>query len=131
MLLGPTPLAILRHQDGGQNCTFLYTQPSTKFHVCEREDFIMVFRSSYGSAYDECCAAGTNSSSMRAAIDAAWAADPTLDRSGIVVRILGPIVILEGYLSAREHRDIAVRIATAVAGAGRVQDRMLYRYSAQ
>ena len=91
----------------------------------------MVFRSSSGPAYDECCAAGTNSSSIRAAIDAAWAADPTLDRSGIVVRILGPIVILEGYLSAREHRDIAVRIAAAVAGTSRVQDRMLYRYSAQ
>lgn len=83
-----------------------------------------------GSAHDNSCAAGSNSFSMKASITASWAADPELDSSGIVISILGPIVVLEGYLSVKDHRTVAVRIAEAVVGVGNVRDRMLYRYSA-
>ena len=91
----------------------------------------MVIRHENSRMHDDCCGAGANSSSIKASIAAAWAADPQLDSSGIVIKVLGPIAVLEGYLSATDHRDVAIRIAEVVVGAGNVQDRMLFRYSAE
>lgn len=95
------------------------------------EDLAMVIRFEDITGHDDRCGAGSNSASVKAAIHAAWAAEPGLDSSGLTVTVLGPITILEGYLSARDDRDAAVRVAEAVVGNGRVRDRMMYRYSAQ
>lgn len=90
----------------------------------------MIIRFENSGSHDGWCQAGSSTSSMLAALAAAIAADPSVDGESVTVRMLGPIVILEGYLSAKAHRATVFRIAEQIAGQGRVQDRMLCRHHA-
>jgi osmotically-inducible protein OsmY len=50
-----------------------------------------------------------------------------LDSTEITVTVLGPYVILEGFVRAREDLERATDIAEEVVGRGHVQARMLRR----
>jgi osmotically-inducible protein OsmY len=87
----------------------------------------MVTRFDSSGAHDDCCAAGHSASSTKASVSAALAADASFVSEEIEVRVLGPVVVLEGYVAIRSDREKAVRVAEAIVGLGKVQDRMLCR----
>jgi osmotically-inducible protein OsmY len=54
-------------------------------------------------------------------------ANPDLDSSGISMRMLGPVMLLEGYINSYADRERAISIAALFVGPENVQDRMLGR----
>ncbi|NEJ73415.1 BON domain-containing protein [Rhizobium phaseoli] len=77
--------------------------------------------------HQDCCSQGHSAASTIATISAALSADPDIDSSAIEMRVLGPIVLLEGYISKITDREKAIAIAAMVVGLENVQDRMLSR----
>ncbi|MFK0332958.1 BON domain-containing protein [Rhizobium sp. NPDC090275] len=78
--------------------------------------------------HEDWCLQGHGSASTIATIRAALSAEPDIDSSAIKVHMIGPVVILEGYISNTAHRDSAIAIAAMVVGFGNVHDRMLSHY---
>ncbi|SCB57025.1 BON domain-containing protein [Rhizobium aethiopicum] len=81
--------------------------------------------------HEERCSEGHSSASTIATISAALSADPDIDSSAIEIRMLGPVVLLEGYISRAADRDKAISIAAMIVGWENVQDRMLSRLPMQ
>lgn len=79
--------------------------------------------------HEGCCTQGHSSASAIATIQAALSAEPDMDSSAITVRMIGFVVVLEGYISNAAHRDKAIAIAAMVVGFENVHDRMLSRFS--
>ncbi|WP_027687053.1 BON domain-containing protein [Rhizobium leguminosarum] len=84
---------------------------------------------SYG--HEECCSQGHSSASTIATIDAALSADSNIDSSAIQIRMLGPVVLLEGYITNTADREKAISLAAMIVGQENVQDRMLSRFPMQ
>ncbi|MBY5783883.1 BON domain-containing protein [Rhizobium leguminosarum] len=51
-----------------------------------------------------------------ATIEAALSADPDIDSTAIEIRMLGPVVRLEGYITNAADRDKAISLATMIVG---------------
>lgn len=81
--------------------------------------------------HDECCSQGHSSASTIATIQCALSVDPDIDSSAITIRMLGPVVVLEGYITNAADRDKAISIAAMIVGFHNVQDRMLSRIPSQ
>lgn len=81
--------------------------------------------------HEECCSQGHSSASTIATIQAALAADSDIDSSAIAIQMLGPVAILEGYITSADDRDRAISIAAMVVGSENVRDRMLSRFTAR
>ncbi|WSH68834.1 BON domain-containing protein (plasmid) [Rhizobium ruizarguesonis] len=81
---------------------------------------------SYG--HEECCSQGHSSASTIATIEAALSADSNIDSSAIQIRMLGPVVLLEGYITNTADREKAISLAAMIVGQENVQDRMLSRF---
>ncbi|APO73142.1 BON domain-containing protein [Rhizobium etli 8C-3] len=81
--------------------------------------------------HEERCFEGHSSASTIATISAALSADPEIDSSAIEIRMLGPVVLLEGYITKAADRDKAISIAAMIVGWENVHDRMLSRFPMQ
>jgi hypothetical protein len=81
--------------------------------------------------HEERCSQGHSSASTIATIEAALAADPDIDSSAIEIRMLGPVVLLEGFITKAVDRDKAISLAAMIVGWENVQDRMLSRFPTQ
>jgi osmotically-inducible protein OsmY len=86
---------------------------------------------SYNASHEERCSQGHSSASTIATIEAALSADRDIDSSAIEIRMLGPVVLLEGYITKPADRDKAISIAAMIVGQDNVQDRMLSRFPMQ
>lgn len=82
-------------------------------------------------SHEERCPQGHSSASTIATIEAALSADPDLVSSAIEIRMLGPVVLLEGYITKPEAREKAISLAAMIVGPENVQDRMLSRFPTQ
>lgn len=89
----------------------------------EREDD-MKFGSDNAS-HEERCSEGHSSASTIATIEAALSADRDIDSSAIEIRMLGPVVLLEGYITNAGDREKVISLAAMIVGQENVQDRML------
>jgi hypothetical protein len=78
--------------------------------------------------HEERCSQGHISASTIATIEAALAADPDIDSSAIEIRMLGRVVLLEGFIINAADRDKAISLAAMNVGWENVQDRMLSRF---
>ncbi len=78
-------------------------------------------------SHEDCCSQGHSSASTIATIQAALAADATFDSSAITIAMLGPVAVLEGYISDAQDRNKAISIAAMIVGLENVHDRMLSR----
>ncbi|MGO8271874.1 transport-associated protein, partial [Rhizobium ruizarguesonis] len=58
-------------------------------------------------------------------------ADPDIDGSAIETRMLGPVVLLEGFRNTAADRDKAISLAARIVGWENVQDRMRSRFPTQ
>ncbi|NYT33553.1 BON domain-containing protein [Rhizobium sp. WYCCWR 11128] len=81
--------------------------------------------------HEERCSQGHSSASTIATIEAALSADPDIDSSAIEIRMLGPVVLLEGFITKAADRDKAISLAAMIVGWENVQDRMLSRIPTQ
>ncbi|MDK4724946.1 BON domain-containing protein [Rhizobium phaseoli] len=81
--------------------------------------------------HEECCSQGHSSASTIATIQVALAAEPDIDSSAITIQMLGPVVVLEGYIARAADRDKAISIAAMIVGFENVHDRMLSRVKSQ
>jgi osmotically-inducible protein OsmY len=81
--------------------------------------------------HEQWCSQGHSSASTIAAIQSALSADPDIDSSAITIRMLGPVALLEGYITNAADRDKAISIAAIIVGFYNVQDRMLSRFPSQ
>ncbi|WP_183700777.1 BON domain-containing protein [Rhizobium sp. BK049] len=81
--------------------------------------------------HEERCSQGHSSASTIETIEAALSADPDIDSSAIEVRMLGPVVLLEGYITTPADRDRAIALAAMIVGQENVHDRMLSRFPTQ
>ena len=77
------------------------------------------------------CSQGHSSASTIATIKAALSADQNIDSSAIEIRMLGPVVLLEGYITNAADREKAISLAGMIVGHDNVQDRMLSRFPTQ
>ncbi|MDQ0562450.1 osmotically-inducible protein OsmY [Rhizobium mesoamericanum] len=82
-------------------------------------------------SHEECCSQGHSSASTIASIQAALSADPDIDSSAIAIRMLGPIVLLEGFITNTSDREKVISLAAMIVGPENVQDRMLSRFPTQ
>ncbi|CCM78159.1 BON domain-containing protein [Rhizobium mesoamericanum] len=87
--------------------------------------------SSDSYSHEECCSQGHSSASTIASIEAALSADPDIDSNAIAIRMLGPIVLLEGFITNTSDREKVISLAAMIAGPENVQDRMLSRFPTQ
>ncbi|RUM16887.1 BON domain-containing protein [Rhizobium phaseoli] len=78
--------------------------------------------------HGEHCPEGHSTAATIATISATLAADPDVDSSAVEIRMLGPVVLLEGYISKAADRDKIIAIAATIVGSENVQDRMLSRF---
>jgi osmotically-inducible protein OsmY len=81
--------------------------------------------------HDGRCWEGHRVASTIATISADLSADPDIQSSAIEIRMLGPVVLLEGYITKPADRDKAISIAAMIVGQDNVQDRMLSRFPMQ
>ncbi|ANL48633.1 BON domain-containing protein [Rhizobium phaseoli] len=81
--------------------------------------------------HEERCPQGHSSAATIATIQAALAADPDIDSSAVEIRMLGPVVLLEGYITKAADREKAISLAAMIVGSENVQDRMLSRFPPQ
>ncbi|WET74600.1 transport-associated protein [Rhizobium croatiense] len=79
--------------------------------------------------HEERCPEGHSTAATIATISATLAADPDVD--GSAVRMLGPVVLLEGYITKAADRDKIISLAASIVGWENVQDRMLSRFPSQ
>jgi len=82
-------------------------------------------------SHEHCCSQGHSSASTIATIRSALAAEPDIDSASITIQMLGPMVLLEGYITKAADRDRAISVAASIVGFENVQDRMLSRFSIQ
>ncbi|CDM63006.1 MULTISPECIES: BON domain-containing protein [Rhizobium] len=82
-------------------------------------------------SHEQCCSQGHSSASTIATIQSALSADPDIDSNAITIHMLGPVVLLEGYITNAADRDKAISIAAMIVGFENVQDRMLSRFPTQ
>ncbi|WP_208247709.1 BON domain-containing protein (plasmid) [Rhizobium sp. T1470] len=82
-------------------------------------------------SHEQCCSQGHSSASTIATIQSAVSADPDIDSNAITIHMLGPVVLLEGYITNAADRDKAISIAAMIVGFENVQDRMLSRFPTQ
>ncbi|WP_064683645.1 BON domain-containing protein [Rhizobium bangladeshense] len=75
--------------------------------------------------HEERCPEGHSSAATIATISAALAADPDIDSSAVEIRMLGPVVLLEGYITKASDRDRIISLAAMIVGWENVHDRML------
>jgi osmotically-inducible protein OsmY len=87
----------------------------------------MIFLFDNFERHEQRCTRGHSASATIASIEAALCADPNIDSSAITPRMLGPVVILEGFVAEKADRQKAVAIAAEIVGPDKVRDRMLYR----
>ncbi|TAZ38789.1 BON domain-containing protein [Rhizobium ruizarguesonis] len=66
--------------------------------------------------HEERCSQGHSSASTIATIEAALSADPDIDNSAIEIRMLGPVVLLEGFINKAADRDKAISLAAMIVG---------------
>ncbi|NNU63788.1 BON domain-containing protein [Rhizobium sp. WYCCWR 11152] len=66
--------------------------------------------------YEERGSQGHSSASTIATIEAALSADPDIDSSAIEIRMLGPVVLLEGFITKAVDRDKAISLAAMIVG---------------
>ncbi|MBX5237328.1 BON domain-containing protein [Rhizobium sp. NLR22b] len=81
--------------------------------------------------HEERCSEGHRSASIIATIKAALSADPDIDSSAIEIRMLGPVVLLEGYITKAADRDRVISVAALIVGGENVHDRMQSRFPTQ
>ncbi|TCA35122.1 transport-associated protein [Rhizobium leguminosarum bv. viciae] len=81
--------------------------------------------------HEETWSQGHSSASTIATIEATLSADPDIDSTAIVIRMLGPVVLLEGFITKAADREKAISLAAMIVGEENVQDRMLSRIPAQ
>ncbi|MBX5001622.1 BON domain-containing protein [Rhizobium lentis] len=81
--------------------------------------------------HEERCSESHSSASTIATISATLSADPDIDSSAIEIRMLGPVVVLEGYITKAADRDKVISLAAMIVGWENVQDRMLSRFPMQ
>ncbi|NNH67169.1 BON domain-containing protein [Rhizobium laguerreae] len=81
--------------------------------------------------HEERCSQGHSSASTIATIEAAFSADPDIDSSAIEIRMLGPVVLLEGYITSAADREKAISLAAMIVGWESVHERMLSRLPKQ
>ncbi|MBX4955196.1 BON domain-containing protein [Rhizobium lentis] len=81
--------------------------------------------------HEERCSEGHSSASTIATISATLSADPDIDSSAIEIRMLGPVVVLEGYITKAADREKVISLAAMIVGWENVQDRMLSRFPMQ
>ncbi|MBB4235947.1 BON domain-containing protein [Rhizobium esperanzae] len=82
-------------------------------------------------SHEECCSEGHSAAATIATISAALSADPDIDSSAIEIRMLGPVVLLEGYITKAADREKAISLAAMIVGLEHVQDRMLSHFPTQ
>ncbi len=87
----------------------------------------MVFRFQTTEGHGGACGQGHSLASTRASVESALSAAYDVDSSEIVVSVLGPYVVLEGFVRQNGHVERAVEIAEDVVGKGYVRSRMLRR----
>ncbi|MBB3320123.1 MULTISPECIES: BON domain-containing protein [unclassified Rhizobium] len=78
-------------------------------------------------SHEQHCASGHSSASTIASVQAALSADLELDSSSITVKMIGPVVLLEGYINNSADRERAIAVAASIVGAAHLQDRMFAR----
>ncbi|MGR8925320.1 BON domain-containing protein [Rhizobium leguminosarum] len=83
------------------------------------------------ASHEDRCSQGHGSSSTIATIEAVLSADLDIDSSAIEIRMLGPVVLLEGYITSAADREKAISLAAMIVGQENVQDRMLSRFPMQ
>ncbi|RFB95114.1 transport-associated protein [Rhizobium leguminosarum bv. trifolii] len=83
------------------------------------------------TSHEERCSEGHSSASTIATIEAALSADHDIDSSAIEIRMLGPMVLLEGYITNAADREKIISLAAMIVGQENVQDRMLSRFPTQ
>ncbi|MBY4617916.1 MULTISPECIES: transport-associated protein [Rhizobium] len=83
------------------------------------------------ASHEERCSQGHSSSSTIATIEAAVSADRDSDSSAIEIRMLGPVVLLEGYITNAADREKVISLAVMIVGQENIQDRMLSRFPMQ
>ncbi|NEJ24957.1 transport-associated protein [Rhizobium leguminosarum] len=66
--------------------------------------------------HEERCSQGHSSASTIATIEATLSADPDIDSSAIEIRMLGPVVLLEGFITNAADRDKAISLAAMIVG---------------
>jgi osmotically-inducible protein OsmY len=81
--------------------------------------------------HQEHCQEGHSTAATIATISATLAADPDVDSSAVEIRMLGPVVLLEGYITKAADRDKIISLAASIVGWENVQDRMLSRFPSQ
>ncbi|ANP89724.1 transport-associated protein (plasmid) [Rhizobium leguminosarum] len=64
-------------------------------------------------------------------LEAAISADSNLDSGAIEIRMLGPVVLLEGYITSALDREKAISVAAMIVGPENVHDRMPSRFPTQ
>lgn len=87
----------------------------------------MVLRFQTSEDHGDCCGRGHSLASTRASVESALSVAEDLDSTEIIVTVLGPYVVLEGFVRARDDIARATDIAEEVVGRGHVQARMLRR----
>lgn len=83
------------------------------------------------NTHEERCSQGHSAAATIATISAALSGDPEIDCSAIEIRMLGPVVVLEGYITKAADRDKVIALAAMIVGSENVQDRMLSRFPRQ
>ncbi|MGO7668237.1 BON domain-containing protein, partial [Rhizobium ruizarguesonis] len=66
--------------------------------------------------HEERCSQGNCSASTIATIEAALSADPDIDGSAIEIRMLGPVVLIEGFINKAADREKAISLAAMIVG---------------
>jgi len=78
--------------------------------------------------HEERCPEGHSTAATVATISATLASDPDVDSSAVEIRMLGPVVLLEGYITKAADRDKIISLVASIVGWENVQDRMLSRF---
>ncbi len=71
------------------------------------------------NSHEDRCSEGHSAASTIATISAALSVDPDIDSSAIEIRMLGPVVLLEGYITNPADRDKAISLAAMFVGPGK------------
>lgn len=87
----------------------------------------MVLRFHNSPTHEEACMKGHNAAATRVSVESALHAAVDLDAADIIVSILGPYVILEGFVRRWGDSERALTVAEEIVGRGYVHCRMLVR----
>ncbi|WP_082519777.1 hypothetical protein [Rhizobium sp. Root1220] len=87
----------------------------------------MVLRFQISEEHGDSCGRGHSISSTRASVESALCSAHEIEAGEIVVTVLGPYVILEGFVRRKGDVERANQIAENIVGKGYVQSRILHR----